>query len=200
MTKGEETRQHIVERAAALFNVHGYAASSISDVMATTGLQKGGIYRHFDSKEQLALAAFDYAQAQYTARIEAWVQREEDALAQLIAFCRAFVSLTVDPLLPGGCPIMNALIETADGDPQLREHALQVVSDWEAIVRRIVARGIAQGVLRSDIDGQAVATMLIGAIEGAVMLSRAHHDYVYLEHAVEQLTRYLHTAVAREHS
>jgi AcrR family transcriptional regulator len=56
MTKGEQTRQHIIQQAATLFNQRGFIGSSVSDVMQYTGLQKGGIYRHFQSKEQLARA------------------------------------------------------------------------------------------------------------------------------------------------
>src|SRR6478736_6507949 len=60
-TKGERTREQIIESAAAVFNRKGYAGASIADVMEATGLRKGGIYRHFESKEDLAVAAFDFA-------------------------------------------------------------------------------------------------------------------------------------------
>jgi TetR/AcrR family transcriptional repressor of nem operon len=52
--KGERTRRVIVEKAAALFNTRGYFGSSINDLMREMGLQKGGIYNHFSSKEELA--------------------------------------------------------------------------------------------------------------------------------------------------
>src|ERR1700744_5697137 len=61
MTKGEQTRSRIVAAAAPIFNRCGYEGSSLADLMAATGLQKGGIYRHFASKEELAAEAFDYA-------------------------------------------------------------------------------------------------------------------------------------------
>src|SRR6266567_3509308 len=61
MSKGEQTKERILERAAQLFNQQGYFGSSLSDIMHETGLEKGGIYNHFASKEQLALEAFDYA-------------------------------------------------------------------------------------------------------------------------------------------
>src|SRR5262245_26241389 len=86
VTKGQQTRQHIIQQAATLFNQRGYSGSSISDVMQYTGLQKGGIYRHFQSKEQLALAAFDYAQQQSTCRLVEAVAAETDAVQQLLAF------------------------------------------------------------------------------------------------------------------
>src|SRR4051812_31147592 len=103
MTKGAQTRQHIIQQAATLFNQHGYTGLSISDVMQGTGLQKGGIYRHFESKEQLALAAFDYAQQQSTDRLVAAAATETDAVKQLLAVVAAFHALTLRPPMPGGC-------------------------------------------------------------------------------------------------
>ena len=61
MSKGEQTREMILARAAQLFSQRGYFGSSLADLMQATGLEKGGIYNHFSSKEQLALEAFDYA-------------------------------------------------------------------------------------------------------------------------------------------
>ena len=53
MTKGQQTRRKIIEAAAPIFNKRGYEGSSLNDLMAATGLKKGGIYRHFSSKEEL---------------------------------------------------------------------------------------------------------------------------------------------------
>ena len=60
-TKGAATRQRIVELAAPVFNQRGYVGASMRDLVDATGLEKGGIYNHFGSKEQLALEAYDYA-------------------------------------------------------------------------------------------------------------------------------------------
>ncbi len=43
MSKGEQTKERILERAAQLFNQQGYFGSSLSDIMHETGLEKGGI-------------------------------------------------------------------------------------------------------------------------------------------------------------
>src|SRR5580704_13485841 len=61
MGKGELTRQRIVTLAAPIFNQKGYAGTALSDLMRATGLEKGGIYRHFESKQELAEDAFDHA-------------------------------------------------------------------------------------------------------------------------------------------
>ena len=59
MSKGDDTKERIIEQTAPLFNQMGFFGSSLSDIMQATGLKKGGIYNHFGSKEQLALEAYD---------------------------------------------------------------------------------------------------------------------------------------------
>ena len=54
MRKGEQTRQEIIRKAAPIFNQKGYEGAALSDLMRATGLEKGGIYRHLESKEELA--------------------------------------------------------------------------------------------------------------------------------------------------
>ena len=196
MTKGEQTRQHIIQQAATLFNQRGFTGSSISDVMQCTGLQKGGIYRHFESKEQLALAAFDYAQQQSTNRLVEAVAAETGAVQKLLAFISAFHALTLHPPVPGGCPILNTIVDSDDGDPALRERVVSVVSGWEQLIERIVADGVAQGSVRRDIDPQAVASVLIATLEGGIVLARAHRSPVDLQYAVEHLVQYIRRDVA----
>jgi AcrR family transcriptional regulator len=196
MTKGEQTRQHIIQQAATLFNQRGYIGSSISDVMQYTGLQKGGIYRHFESKGQLALAAFDYAQQQSTSQLLAAVVAETDAVQKLLAFISAFHALTLHPPVPGGCPILNTIVDSDDGDPALRERVVAVVSSWEELIERIVVDGVARGSLRRGIDPQAVATLLIATLEGGILLARAHRSSLYLQHAVDHLVQYVRRDLA----
>ena len=58
MPKGQRTRERIVAEAASLFNQRGFEGGSMSELMAATGLEKGGIYRHFSSKQELAAEAW----------------------------------------------------------------------------------------------------------------------------------------------
>src|SRR3954467_10710542 len=120
---GDETRDNIIRKAAALFNQHGYAGLSLLDIMAATGLQKGGIYRHFSSKEQLALEALDYAVGVMSARFTAALEGKATAPERLRAIMGVFASIPHDPPVAGGCPVMNAGIENDDGNPALRERA-----------------------------------------------------------------------------
>jgi TetR/AcrR family transcriptional regulator, transcriptional repressor for nem operon len=122
MTKGQQTRREIIEKAAPLFNQKGYEGTSLSDLMDATGLQKGGIYRHFDSKEELAAAAFDYSWLKAANERLDGVDDSSDSVDRLKKMISNFVELRPE-LVPGGCPLMNTAIESDDGNPILRARA-----------------------------------------------------------------------------
>ena len=191
MTKGERTRQHIVETAAALFNQRGYAAASVSDVMEATGLQKGGIYGHFGSKDELALEAFEHAVGLIVHRIDAALTHTFDSRKRLVAVAEAFESLYHAPPLPGGCALFNAAIECDDGDPDLRTRVQQALRYWEERLRETVHQGILRGELRPLTDPVDVSTVFIGLLEGALVLSRLQSTPDPLRRAVDHLKRYV---------
>src|SRR5579872_3297501 len=114
MSKGEETRQRIVAQAAAMFNQHGFDGSSLSELMKATGLEKGGIYRHFSSKEELAAEAFDYAWLAARECREPEVDERTDGVKWLRTLIDNFVSRR--PSVSGGCPLLNTAIEADDGN------------------------------------------------------------------------------------
>ena len=110
-TKGAATKQRIVELAAPVFNQRGYVGASMRELVDATGLEKGGIYNHFGSKEQLALDAYDYAMTLVTGTLQASQREEDDAIERLKAMIRIFATTARIPVLEGGCPILNTAIE-----------------------------------------------------------------------------------------
>ncbi len=191
MGKGERTRQRIVERAAPVFNTRGYFGASMSDLVRETGLEKGGIYNHFDSKEALALAAFEHAVGLVGARFQGALAGRERAIDRLRAIVEVFRELADDQLLPGGCPILNTAVETDDAHPVLRDRARAAMTDWLRLIGGTVKRGVQSGQLRPDTDPRAVASVVTATLEGAIMLSRLYGDPAHMHRAVDHLTGYL---------
>jgi TetR/AcrR family transcriptional repressor of nem operon len=190
MGKGEQTREHILEKASVLFNRQGFAGASLADIMEATGLQKGGIYRHFESKEALALEAFDHALARIRRRFEQALEGRRHAIERLHAVVDVIRDNFTRPHVEGGCPVMNTAIENDDGNPELRARALQAMDDWAAMIRRIVERGAERGEVRPGTDPDEVATLVIALLEGAIMLSSLHRDPVHVQRAVAHLERH----------
>ena len=87
MRKGEKTRRHIIEKSAGLFNRKGYAGSSIQDIIEVTGLTKGGVYRTFAGKDEIALEAFEYASGLLKERFLKATEGAEGAIGKVMAVC-----------------------------------------------------------------------------------------------------------------
>lgn len=191
MSKGARTREQIVEQAAALFNQHGYHGASISDVMAATGLGKGGVYRHFASKEELALAAFAYATDKMKERFSSALAGKNGAIERLRAIISVYARIPTDPPVPGGCPILNAAVESDDGNPELQAEAQRVLNGLKQTLRSIVRTGQEQGELRPDLDVEAFSHVFIAQLEGAVMLARLYGMQAPMRHAVQHLTSWI---------
>jgi AcrR family transcriptional regulator len=195
MSKGTRTRQHIIARAATVFNTQGFAGTSMADLTRQTGIEKGGIYNHFPSKEALALAAFDYAVTLISQRMQEVLAQEERAIDCLYAITNVFRSVIDAPLVPGGCPLMNTAIEADDTSPILRERAQETMTSWLRLIGGTVKQGMADGELRPDTDPRMVATIMASTLEGSIMLSKLYDDPIYIHRAVEHLTGYLQSLV-----
>ena len=168
-SKGDQTRQRIIQRAARVFNRKGFAGASIADLMEATGLEKGGIYRHFESKQELAEAAFDYAWGAVSTPRERGMAQGGSPLEKLLLFVRNFVG---EPprTVTGGCPLLNTAVDCDDGNPQLRNKARAALSGWRSRIADLVRIGQENGELRQTIDPNSVAVVMISALEGAVMM------------------------------
>ena len=170
MQKGERTRQRIVEAAASVFNRHGYSGSGMSELMRETGLAKGGIYRHFESKESLAAQAFNYASTTNHDFRFADLDSVTNAIDKLQKFIRGFMS-TAAPI-PGGCPILNTAVEHDDGNPALLKCAGDAFDTTHRRLTRIIKAGQARGEVKPDIGSADLALFIFCALEGAIFASR----------------------------
>ena len=191
MGKGEETRERILARSAQLFNRQGYAGASLADIMRETGLEKGGIYNHFSSKEQLALESFDYAYELVRQRVRQALSGKFNAIERLLAIVSVFQSEFDDPPVAGGCPILNTAIEADDANEVLRDRARVAMDDWRATIHRIIYKGIERGEVRPTVDADEVASLLIATLEGALMLSNLYKDSVHMQRAAAHMIRYV---------
>jgi TetR/AcrR family transcriptional repressor of nem operon len=192
--KGEQTRQEIIRKAAPIFNQKGYSGAALSDLMRATGLEKGGIYRHFESKQELAGDAFDHAwKIAMDTRFEGTeeILNTVDRLKQIV---RNFRDRRTG-LVPGGCPLLNTAIDSDDGNPQLRAKARQALSSWLDRLQSVAEEGKQRGEVRSNVDSAKLATLIASTLEGSHMVSRLQRKADPLDLACRHLEEYLETGV-----
>lgn len=194
MSKGEETRQRIIAVAAGIINQRGYKGCSINDIMAATGLEKGGIYRHFESKEELAAEAFDFAWANTFSLRTHDLDSISDPIDRLKQHIARFAYRSQ---IPGGCPLLNTAIDSDDGNPVLRERVRKALRNWQAMLRKTLEEGIAQGSINPRLNIENAANHIIASLEGGMVISRLERNDTALHSARQYLENYLETQVRK---
>ena len=165
----------------------------MSDLMEITGLEKGGLYRHFASKEEIAAEAFDYAwQAASDARMGD-LDEVPNSVDRLKRFVANFAERS--PAVPGGCPLLNTAVDADDGNPVLRKRARAALRGWMGRLAKIIRDGMDAGEIRRKVDAEKLATLIISSLEGALMISRLERDRESLATVQSFLNSYLEMEV-----
>ena len=192
MSKGQATRTYILQQSAELFNQKGYAGSSMADVMRVTGLKKGGIYNHFQSKDELALESFRFAIARVHERQRQLLKGKRSTRDRLYALVDGFYGKDAEaPPMPGGCPLFNTAVEADDAHPALKAQAQIALTQWHDLLARIVTFGKKRGEISSNIDPDQVASVIISTLEGAIIMNNLLGDPQHLQIAVNHLLAYI---------
>jgi TetR/AcrR family transcriptional regulator, transcriptional repressor for nem operon len=187
MTKAERTRQFIVEKTAPIFNMKGYAGTSLSDLTEATGLTKGSIYGNFANKDEVALAVFDYNLSLLNGGLAEAISGSTNAIDKLLNMAIFYRSQFKNTMVRGGCPILNTAVEADDTHPLLKEKVSKVIKSWKKNIESIVTQGREKGEIRPDVDAARFAIEFIALIEGGVMLSKATGNISMLHNCISRI-------------
>ena len=177
MKKGELTRRNIIQKSTMIFNKKGYMTTTMNDIIHETNIQKGGIYRHFESKEQLMVESFQFSVETMRNHFEKNVSQYSNSADKLIAFVEAFLQLSEGKPLAGGCPIFNAAIEMDDLEgnvllPTINEE-MDMMIKW---LVKIIEDGIRNQELKESIKSYDTAIYIVSTLEGGLVLDRLKKD------------------------
>ena len=191
MRNPEYTKRRILQRSAALFNTRGYQATSVSDITGATGFTKGAIYRHFRNKEELERQSLaTMAEAMYE-KMRAVVKREPTASRKLRAIFGFFESYVTDPPFKGGCPLMNAAIESDDAHPVLRREALKILDTLRQSIVKIIENGVKHKQIKPGVNAEFYATLIIASLDGGIMMGRLQGNNNDIRRILKHLTAQL---------
>lgn len=182
-------KERMVEGAARLLAERGLQETSFSEVIALTGAPRGSIYHHFpEGKTELVTQAVEFAGARALRLMESTRGLPAEKVAS--HFLQMWRHLLVEYDFRVGCSVTAVTVATDSAD--LLEHAAAVFRAWE----RLLAELLQVGGL-SDVEAQRLATMLIAASEGAVVMSRAQTSIVPFDAVATFLEAQVEAAAGR---
>lgn len=160
MSKGEQTRQAILDEAFSLASCVGVSGLSIGGLAERTHMSKSGLFAHFGSKEELQLAVLRESQLRFGEAVVRPALREPRGLPRLRAMLANWLDWTRAVNLPGGCVINAAAAEFDDQPGPLRDEVRKALIALRDTLGEAVTRAVAEGHLQPDTDvGQFVFEM-----------------------------------------
>ena len=162
-------KDRIIHESLRQFSTKGYMSTSISDLLASTGTSKGGLYNHFKSKEELLFAALSEARKIWRQRNLAGLDqlaRPLDKIKKLLENYRDRY-LTDGENFPGGCIFVNLAVELNDQQPHLAREVNEGFQRFKGMLKRLLDQEQEAGHLKNGIDTGMVAEMIFSGILGA---------------------------------
>jgi AcrR family transcriptional regulator len=163
--RSELTRRKILDAAIDVFGEVGYAAAAWGTIIERTGMTKGALYHHFDSKESLASDIIDEG---------------SDALVAAFRNACGPGAPALENMIHGTFAIANVISvdKTARAAEQLtavlsgfNEAAARSYANWVEEMATQARRAIAEGDLRVDVDPELLSQAIVGAMIGTRLLT-----------------------------
>ena len=191
-TKGDLTRQHILEKSMQLFSVQGYFNTSIAGIVKATGLTKGGLYGHFRNKEEIWFAVYDECVRVWKSVVFQGVRQISDPLARLERLLENSLKNYLGAgVFEGGCFLFNALVELTGQAPAMSNHVLKGFKAFSALLRLWLEEAEQKGLLRDGLNLDGIATFLVISLNGAAPLYAASRDPAIWQQTLAQLHLYI---------
>lgn len=169
MPRRTDSRSRMIHAAAELFRQRGYHATTFSDVVRESGAPRGSTYFHFPGgKAELAREAIARAGQDIEEMVDQAARHADDPASLVRALAQILAGRFERSGYQSGCAIATMVLELAPGDEELSAEFHDVFARWRAaLVSRFEPLGIAAG------RAAALADLVISALEGALLLSRA---------------------------
>lgn len=177
MTKGEATRERIVDLAFKLSSRDGLAGLSLGKLASELGVSKSGLFAHFGSKHELELEVLKAGRARFIETVLKPAFAAPRGLPRLRKLFSLWLDWISDPQRPGGCLFLAASIELDDErEGPRRDFVVAVQEELLATVSKAARIAVAEGHLAEDTDCDQLAFEMLGIVHAYHHLKRLLRD------------------------
>ncbi|MBV8166854.1 MAG: TetR/AcrR family transcriptional regulator [Alphaproteobacteria bacterium] len=178
----------LLEVALKAFWQNGFAATSMIDVAAATGVQRGSLYNAYGDKEQLFLLAYERYSRRFLDSVRQALS-DPDPHVALTALFKQIVASMVDGAPSRGCLTTKTLIELPLPGAVIEARLKQLIDDFTALVRNALSTPAARQKL--GCDPAAAADLVVTFTRGLAVMERADRSARQLDKMARQFVRIL---------
>ncbi|HMJ12607.1 MAG TPA: TetR/AcrR family transcriptional regulator [Polyangiaceae bacterium] len=193
-----ESKLKFLDAALHVIRAKGYSATRIDDVCEAAGLTKGSFFHHFESKEELALAAADHFVAG-AGRLFASAAYQElgDPLERLLGYVDLRAAILQGELPDFTCLLGTMVQEAYATSPAIRATCERHIDDGAAALAADIAEAKALYAPSAAWTPQSLALFTQAVIQGAFVLAKAKQGPEVAVDCIRHLRRYLETQFDR---
>jgi AcrR family transcriptional regulator len=190
-----DLKQKIIDESLRLFSLKGFLSTSIHDILQAAKTSKGGLYNHFQSKEELFLAVLREAQRIWRQKTLVGLDQIESPLEKLKIILRNYRDRYLKDRrhFPGGCIFLTFSVELDDQRPKLSREINKGFNGFKRMIRELLEEGKQRGELRGDINAQSLSEMIFAGMLGASVIYGAEKSAASLDLCINALIDYLDT-------
>ena len=159
-TKGQRTRNSILEAAAALATEEGLESLSIGRLAEATGMSKSGLFAHFGSKEELQLATVDHAGTLFVGEVIDPARSAPKGLARIWALCDHMIDYSERQVFPGGCFFAATSFEFNNRPGPVRDRIEAMIRSWRSYLEHAVEQAQEAGELDESVSAREISFQL----------------------------------------
>ncbi|HHO75827.1 MAG TPA: TetR/AcrR family transcriptional regulator [Deltaproteobacteria bacterium] len=190
LTKGEKTRGRILRSAMSLINTRGYTNTSINDIIDASGVQKGNLYFHFSSKDDLCLALIEEAKKEHLAYLKSSI-KSETPLDKIDDLLKAVLVRHRKMNFVGGCIFGNIALEMTDINPRFSAIIKDVFHQWEQLLAVFLQEARDCGDLNHELDPLSLARFIVASLEGGIMMAKVNKSEDHIVNCMDMIRRML---------
>lgn len=180
-TRANSSRERILSTAEAIILEHGFAGTTIEDIIDKAAITKGGFFYHFEGKRHLARALVErYIELDGKIFLEISERANslsEDPLQRTLIFLNLFTEMVAGMTeVHPGCLVAAFTYETQQFDDDIRALMEQGMLEWRTMIARRLEEIIERYPPRTDISVNDLADMFSSTLEGGIILARIYGD------------------------
>jgi TetR/AcrR family transcriptional regulator, transcriptional repressor for nem operon len=180
-TKGERTRERIMDMAYESIVQKGFAATSIEELVEAAGITKSGFFYHFKDKNDLARQLFERflnEDEQIIATLETRARElSDDPLQSFLIFLNIYAQMMDDmETLHPGCMVASVTYQDRMFDSDVKQMNVDYLIRMRVRFTRWLTEIAATNPPRLEVSIADLADNLTGIVEGAIILSKALND------------------------
>jgi TetR/AcrR family transcriptional regulator, transcriptional repressor for nem operon len=184
MPQATDTSSRILDVAERLVQERGFNAFSYGDVAGELDVTKASLHYHFAGKAELGKALI----GRYSRRFDAALAEIDDSDAGAPAKLAAYAGLYADVLRGRRMCLCGMLAAEYHTLPQpIRDAVIAFLDDNEGWLERVLEQGRAEGSLQFDGSAREAARLIVGGLEGAMLVARPYGDVERFDSAASRL-------------